>query len=97
MSYEQIRYEVEDAVCVLTLNRPARMNAWTRQMSEELSDAITQCNDDPAIGAIVITGEGRGFCAGADIEQNFKARLDGAGDNRRDATPWRTWRCRTRR
>jgi enoyl-CoA hydratase/carnithine racemase len=64
------------------------MNAWTYQMNEELSDAVTRCNEDPAIGAIVITGEGRGFCAGADIEQNFKARLDGAGDNRRDATPW---------
>ena len=89
MSYEQIRFEVRGAVCVLTLNRPDRMNAWTYQMSEELSDAVSQCNDDPAIGAIVITGEGRGFCAGADIEQNFKARLDGdAGDNRRDATPW---------
>ena len=55
MSYEQIRYEVRDGVCILTLNRPERMNAWTGQMSEELSDAITQCNDDPAIGAIIIT------------------------------------------
>lgn len=88
MSYEQILCEVRDAVCVLTLNRPERMNAWTYQMSVELSDAITQCNEDAAIGAIVITGAGRGFCAGADIEQNFKARLDGAEANRGDATPW---------
>ncbi|MFP6815643.1 MAG: enoyl-CoA hydratase-related protein [Pseudomonadales bacterium] len=88
VGYEQILCEVRDAVCVLTLNRPERMNAWTYQMSVELSDAITQCNEDVAIGAIVITGAGRGFCAGADIEQNFKARLDGAGANRGDATPW---------
>ena len=78
MDYEQIRFETRNAVGLITLNRPARLNAWTKQMSNEMSHAIGACNDDPAIGAIVITGEGRGFCAGADIEDSFKARLDGA-------------------
>ena len=65
--YEQILFEVQDSIAVLTLNRPERMNAWTYQMSRELSHAIGVCNEDPAIGAIIITGAGRGFCAGADL------------------------------
>jgi enoyl-CoA hydratase/carnithine racemase len=86
--YEQILFEVQDSIAVLTLNRPERMNAWTYQMSRELSHAIGVCNEDSAIGAIIITGAGRGFCAGADIEHNFKARLDGDDDRGDDATPW---------
>lgn len=87
-SYEQILFEVQDSIAVLTLNRPERMNAWTYQMSRELSHAISLCNEDPDVGAIIITGAGRGFCAGADIEQNFKARLEGDDDRGGDATPW---------
>lgn len=80
MSYEQIRFDVRDGVGVLTLNRPERMNAWTYQMSAELTDAIGYCNEADSVGAMIITGEGRGFCAGADIGDTFKARLDDAGD-----------------
>jgi len=79
VSYEQIRFDVRDGVGVLTLNRPERMNAWTYQMSAELTDAINYCNEADAVGAMIITGEGRGFCAGADIGDTFKARLDDAG------------------
>lgn len=79
MSYEQIRFEVRDGVGIMTLNRPERLNAWTHQMSAELSDAITYCNESDGIGAMIITGEGRGFCAGADIGDTFKARLDDEG------------------
>ena len=85
MSYETILSDtlsdpLSDAgagVAILTLNRPHRLNAWTHQMHAELFDAITLCNDDPDIGAIVVTGAGRGFCAGADIRDNFQARIDG--------------------
>ena len=77
MDYEQINMDVADGIATLTLNRPERMNAWTSQMNQELCHAVQTCNDDPSIGAIIVTGEGRGFCAGADIEQGFKARLDG--------------------
>lgn len=77
MSYEQILYAAEGEVGVITLNRPERMNAWTHVMCDELTDAISACNADPAIGAMVITGAGRGFCAGADIKQNFQARIEG--------------------
>ena len=78
MAYETILLEKADGVAVVTLNRPERLNAWTAQMSAELHRAISGCNDDPAVGAIVITGAGRGFCAGADIRDNFKARMEGS-------------------
>lgn len=77
MPYEQIRYEVQDDVALVTLDRPAKLNAWTPRMAEELADAFGRANGDRAVGAIVMTGAGRGFCAGADMEDTFKSRLDG--------------------
>ena len=75
--YTQITYEVRDEVAVITLNRPERLNAWTPTMAEEQVDAISRANDDPAVGAIVTTGAGRGFCAGADMQATFQSRIDG--------------------
>lgn len=75
--YETILAESSDDVATITLNRPHRLNAWTHQMSTELYDAISGYNDDPTVGAIVVTGAGRGFCSGADIKDNFRARLEG--------------------
>ena len=77
MEYEQILHERRDEVVLLTLNRPERLNAWTPRMSAELTHAITAANDDDAIGAVVVTGAGRGFCAGADIGEQFASALDG--------------------
>ncbi len=77
MEYTQITYEVRGEVAVITLNRPEKLNAWTPRMAEEQVDAITRANDDSAIGAIVTTGAGRGFCAGADMEATFQTRIDG--------------------
>lgn len=82
MTYEQILYSADGEVGVITLNRPERMNAWTHVMCDELTDAISVCNQDPGIGAMVITGAGRGFCAGADIKQNFQARIEGQDPER---------------
>lgn len=76
MDYEQILVDRHGAVAVLTLHRPDRLNAWTPRMSAELSHAITACNDDDDIGAILVTGAGRGFCAGADIGGEFARQLD---------------------
>lgn len=78
MSYQTILSENRDDVCLITLNRPERLNAWTYQMAEELADAVMAANADDNIGAIVMTGAGRGFCAGADIEAVFKAQSEGA-------------------
>lgn len=77
-AYEQIGVDDRERVRVITLRRPERMNAWTPRMSAELSRAIGDANDDPDVGAMVITGEGRGFCAGADISAVFDAQLSGA-------------------
>ena len=65
--YEHILYENRGAVALITLNRPERLNAWTGTMENEFIDAINHASADPDVGCIVITGAGRGFCAGADI------------------------------
>lgn len=67
MAYEQILTEVKNRVGIIRLNRPDRLNAWTAQMSEEIHDQMALWNDDNDVGAIMVTGEGRAFCAGADI------------------------------
>ena len=65
--YDDIRYEVDDPVAVITLNRPASMNAWMGTMDTEIADALKRVSADKSVVGIVVTGEGRGFCAGADM------------------------------
>jgi enoyl-CoA hydratase/carnithine racemase len=77
MSASLVTLERHDAVALITLNRPEKLNAWTPTMAVEQAKAIEEANADPKIGAIVMTGAGRGFCAGADMEATFKSRLDG--------------------
>jgi enoyl-CoA hydratase/carnithine racemase len=67
MTYETILLEAKDEVATITLNRPERMNAWTPEMAAELSDALSVCNERDEVRAVVITGAGRAFCAGADL------------------------------
>ena len=67
MAYENVLYDVADRICTVTLNRPERLNAWTRQMHVDLKDAMHKAGGDPEVRAIVLTGAGRGFCAGADM------------------------------
>ncbi len=66
-AYKYILFEQRDRVGLITLNRPDRLNAWTYDMGDEVNAAIEACNQDPGVGAIVVTGAGRGFCAGADV------------------------------
>lgn len=68
MDYEQILYEVADPVATITLNRPEFLNAWTNQMSLEVKHAVGQAERDRNVVGIVLTGAGRGFCAGADMK-----------------------------
>ena len=77
MQPSQIQVEQRDRVLLVTLSRPERLNAWTPQMAVELSDAVARANDDAAVGAIVVTGAGKGFCAGADMSDTFQKRLGG--------------------
>src|SRR5271165_1858953 len=67
MSYQDILYGVEDGVAVITLNRPDRLNAWRAEMEREVRAAMKSAADDEAVRVIVLTGAGRGFCAGADM------------------------------
>ncbi len=67
MDYEAILLDVKDQVATITLNRPERMNAWNAQMGAELGDALFACNENDSVRAVVITGAGRAFCAGADL------------------------------
>ncbi|HVO25113.1 MAG TPA: enoyl-CoA hydratase-related protein [Candidatus Margulisiibacteriota bacterium] len=73
MGYEQIAYEVVDRVATITLNRPDRLNAYTPTMRRELSAAFRQCDADDAVRAVIVTGAGRGFCAGADLSEGSSA------------------------
>jgi enoyl-CoA hydratase/carnithine racemase len=68
MELKAIRYEVKDSIATLTLNRPHRMNAWTGRMHTEYRWVLAQADHDPTVRAIVITGAGRAFCAGADAK-----------------------------
>src|SRR4051812_761220 len=72
MDYEHILVDVEDGVAILTLNRPAQLNAMNRKLQRELHDAVKQAEADDAVGCIVITGAGeRAFTAGGDIKEQL--------------------------
>ncbi|MBA3654739.1 MAG: crotonase/enoyl-CoA hydratase family protein [Actinobacteria bacterium] len=81
MDYEQIRYEVTDNVATITLNRPDQLNAFTAQMLTEMLDAFDRSDADDDVRAVVVTGAGRGFCAGADLSsggETFDSDVQGA-------------------
>lgn len=67
MSYNTLRYEVAEKILTLTLNRPEHLNAFTVEMAKELIDAFMRASDDDDVSAVVVTGEGRAFCAGMDL------------------------------
>jgi enoyl-CoA hydratase/carnithine racemase len=67
MDYEQILYDVQERILTITLNRPDRLNAVTPKMLAELVDAFGRADADDEVRAVIVTGAGRGFCAGADL------------------------------
>ncbi|MEE9606334.1 MAG: enoyl-CoA hydratase-related protein [Myxococcota bacterium] len=67
MSYRDIRFQVRDRVALIELHRPDALNAFTGTMGEELGDAYRACDRDDGVRAVVLTGAGRAFCAGADM------------------------------
>ena len=67
MKYEEILYDVKDRILTITLNRPDRLNAFTMKMMTELIDAFSRADADDDVRAVIVTGAGRGFCAGADL------------------------------
>jgi enoyl-CoA hydratase/carnithine racemase len=84
-----VTYDVRDGVAVLTLNRPDRLNAWIPPMQVRYFDLLEQAAADTEVKAIVVTGAGRGFCAGADMEvlQGTGAADDARGDDRPQTFP----------
>jgi enoyl-CoA hydratase/carnithine racemase len=77
MTYEDVLYRVEDGIAVITLNRPDRLNAWRAEMDRDVRAAMKAASSDEAVRVIVLTGAGRGFCAGADM--NNLQSLAGSG------------------
>ena len=83
MAYEQIAYEVADGILTITLDRPDQLNAFTVTMMNEMIDAIDRADADDDVRAVVVTGRGRGFCAGADLAgggNTFNAEAQGVKD-----------------
>jgi enoyl-CoA hydratase/carnithine racemase len=79
MAYQTIIFQVEDRIATITLNRPERMNAFIWEMGNDLSDAYSRCDADDQIRAVILTGAGKAFCAGADMgggEETFRS-VDG--------------------
>lgn len=70
MAYNTLDYRIEDKILTLTLKRPEQLNAFTVEMAHELIDAFNRASEDDAVGAIVVTGHGRAFCAGMDLSKS---------------------------
>jgi enoyl-CoA hydratase/carnithine racemase len=77
---EIVLFEVSDDVAVLTFNRPDRLNAWIPEMQTRYFDLLEECASRPDVRAIVVTGAGRGFCAGADMQALEQLSGGGAGN-----------------
>jgi enoyl-CoA hydratase/carnithine racemase len=75
--YTQIRYEVSDSIATVTLARPEKMNAFTGVMMRELLDVFDVIDADDAVRAVIVTGDGKAFCAGADLSSGAKTFDDG--------------------
>jgi enoyl-CoA hydratase/carnithine racemase len=93
MAYEDLLYRVEDGVAVVTLNRPDKLNAWRTEMDRDVRAAMRAAADDANVRVIVLTGAGRGFCAGADMKMLTSIQADGGREARQGSRfashePW---------
>ena len=84
MNYSTILYDLEDSVLLITLNRPEILNAFNRDMMAEMIDALDKADADDNVRAIIVTGAGRGFCAGADLSAGGNTFNAEARDDRED-------------
>jgi len=84
VSYEELLYEVEDGVLTITLNRPQQMNSFTPTMTREMFHALDRADCDDDVRAIIVTGAGKAFCAGADLSGGLEGFDLSGGDNREE-------------
>ena len=85
MEYTQILYDVDDRIATITLNRPDQLNAFTTRMMRELIDAFERIDGDDDVRAVIVTGAGRGFCAGADLSSGAATFAKGGSDEQTSA------------
>jgi enoyl-CoA hydratase/carnithine racemase len=83
--YTQIRYDVTDHVATITLHRPEQLNAFTGTMMREIVDAFDRIDGDDDVRAVIVTGAGRAFCAGADLSRGGETFAQGGSDVQTDA------------
>jgi len=88
MKYQTLRLENAAGVATLTLNRPEQLNAWNDAMEDEISQALAHCDRDDAVRAVVITGAGRAFCAGADLSSGRDRFRDRPASSAGRTAPW---------
>ena len=98
MDYTQILYDVDEHIATITLNRPDKLNAFTGTMMHEMIDAFDRIDADDDVRAVIVTGAGRGFCAGADLSCGRRDVRQGGSDvhdarRRRRATAADWCRC----
>lgn len=84
MNYETIKYDIEDNILTITLNRPDKLNAFTGTMMFELIDAFDKADADDEVRAVIVTGAGRAYCAGADLSSGAKTFDFAAREDRPD-------------
>ena len=82
MAYSEILYDISGKIATITLNRPKKLNAWTGTMEQEVRAALIEATDDDGVGVIILTGAGRGFCSGADMN-NLNTLQQGASEGGR--------------
>ena len=98
MKFETILYEVDEGILTITLNRPERLNAFNNRMRDEVISALDAADADDNVKAIIFTGSGRAFCAGADLGGggdtfNYKHKTDGIPRDGGAVLSGRTSRC----
>jgi enoyl-CoA hydratase/carnithine racemase len=90
MSYRDIRFELEDEIATITLDRPDHLNSYTGRMGEELGEAYRECDGNDGVRVVVLTGSGRAFCAGADMSgggQTFESQTGMQGFSAAGVSP----------
>lgn len=90
-SFQDILYRVEDGVAIVTLNRPDKLNAWRGEMDRDVRLAMRMASEDAAVRVIILTGAGKGFCAGADMGMLQGIQSAGSAGGARDSEPLQPW------